>query len=402
MEAQSKAESARSLGFPTVELAAQYAAIDSPIEVDLSPLNDLLRILFPGARPIPNPVLQEDRFAMAEAIVKWPIFTGGRISAARDAAHSGVSAAQWARAAASDTLFIELVARYHAVTIATQAVEVQESLLSGLREHDRIARLLFENDQISHVERLVSEVAVAQGEQVAQSRRHALALAQSALASLLALPAPLDTVTELKVPKLDESLDALQADAAASNPLLQQIADVRTQAEQGVKAAKGEYLPTVALFGAYKLDSWQLPELIPEWIAGVNVSLPVFDGGLRRSHVNEARAKLSQADALHDKAVDEVRLLVEQRFLAYRDAIARIGVIERTEVLAQERLRSERIAFREGVGRSVDVIDAENAVAGTMLARLAARYEAAAAYATLMLAAGHRQQAERHFRGEAP
>lgn len=399
-EAQSKVQAARSLGLPTVELAAQYALLDSPIEVDLSPLNDLVRRIFPGATPIPNPVLQEDRFAIAEATVRWPIFAGGRIDAGVAAANLGASAAHWARTAVDDALFLELVTRYHAVSVAEQAVEVQEALLSGLGQHDRNARALYENDQISHVERLVSEVALAQGEQSTLSRRHTLSLAQSALTTLLSLPATPDPVSELTVPKLDAPLNRLQSDANATNPLLRQLDEVRAQAEQGVKAAKGEYLPSVALFGAYKLATYQLPELLPQWVAGVGISVPVLDGGLRRSHVNEADAKLSEAGALNDKAVDELRLLVEQRYLAYQDALAHIKVSERTTTLADERLRAERVAFREGVGRSVDVIDAENAAAGAKLAQLAARYDATVAYATLMLAAGHRMEAENHFRSQ--
>ncbi|MGH8235644.1 MAG: TolC family protein, partial [Steroidobacteraceae bacterium] len=399
-EAQSKVHSARSLGLPTVELAAQYAHLDSPIEVDLSPLNDLLRLLFPGATPIPNPILQEDRFGIAEVTVRWPIFAGGRIGAARAAASLGASAAHWARTTADDALFLELVTRYYAVSVAQRAVEVQEALLSGLGQHDRNARALYDNDQISHVERLVSAVALAQGEQSALNRRHTLALARSALATLLSLPDAPDPVTELTVPKLDSQLNTLHSDAEATNPLLRQLVEVRAQAEQGVKAAKGEYLPTVALFGAYKLDSYQLPELLPRWVAGVSISVPVFDGGLRRSHLDEARAKLAQASALNHKAVDELRLLVEQRYLAYQDALARIKVSERTVTLTEERLRAERAAFGEGVGRSVDVIDAENAAAGAKLAQLAARYDAAVDYATLMLAAGHRKEAENHFRNQ--
>ena len=288
--------------------------------------------------------------------------------------------------------------RYYAVTVAQQAVDVQQELANGLRLHDRNARSLYENDQISRTERMVAEVALAQGEQSLLSRKHALSLAQSALANLLSLTTPLDPITELTVPRLEESLGALQAAAETSNPGLKQLGSLRAQAEQGVDAAKGNYLPTVELVGVYRLASHQLPELLPRWVAGINVSVPVFDGGVRRSRVGEARAKLSEAGALHDKASQEVRLLVEQRYLAYQDAIARIEVSDRTITLTGDTLRSERLAFTEGVGRSADVIDAENAAAGAKLERLAARYEAAVAYGTLMLAAGHREQAENYFR----
>lgn len=397
-QAQAQSEAAKGLGRPTIDLAAQAVRTKDPIEVDFAPLNAMLQELLPGAIPLPNPVLQQDFFTAAEATLRWPLFAGGRITAAREAAHLGATAAQWGTTVANDALFAELLMRYYAVTVAQQAVDVQQELVDGLRLHDRNARSLYENDQISRTERMVAEVALAQGEQSLLSRKHALSLAQSALANLLSLTTPLDPITELTVPRLEESLGALQAAAETSNPGLKQLGSLRAQAEQGVDAAKGNYLPTVELVGVYRLASHQLPELLPRWVAGINVSVPVFDGGVRRSRVGEARAKLSEAGALHDKASQEVRLLVEQRYLAYQDAIARIEVSDRTITLTGDTLRSERLAFTEGVGRSADVIDAENAAAGAKLERLAARYEAAVAYGTLMLAAGHREQAENYFR----
>ncbi len=397
-QAQAQSEAASGLGLPNFDLGGQIVRIKDPIEVNFAPLNTMLEQLLPGAIPLPNPVLQQDLFAAAEAGLRWPLFTGGRATAAREAAHLGAAAAQWGSTVASDALFVELLTRYYAVTVAQQAVDVQEALLNGLRLHDRNARSLYDNDQISRTERLAAEVALAQGEQSMLSRRHTLTLANSALASLLSLSSPLDPVTELTVPRLDAPLSALQADAEASNPALKQLDSLRAQAEQGVRAAKGEYLPTVELVGVYRVGSYQLPELLPRWIAAINISVPVFDGGIRRGRVGEARAKLSEAGALHAKAAEELHLLVEQRYLAYQDALERIAVSDRTITLTDDSLRSQRLAFVEGVGRSADVVDAENAAAGAKLARLAARYDAAIAYGTLMLAAGRREQAENFFR----
>jgi len=397
-QAEAKSEAASGLRLPNIDLAAQGVRMKDPIEVNFAPLNALLEDLLPGAIPLPNPVLQDDRFGVVETALRLPLFTGGRVTAAREAAQLGATAAQWGNNVAKDALFVELLIRYYAVTVAQQAVNAQEALLDGLRLHDRNARLLYDNDQISRTERLVAEVALAQGEQSMLSLRHASALAHSSLASLLSLPSPLDPSTELTVPRLDLSLTALQADAEASNPSLKQLDNLRAQAEQGVQAAKGEYLPTVELFGVYRIASYQLPELLPRWVAGINISVPVFDGGIRRGRLGEARAQLSEAGALHEKAAQELHLLVEQRYLAYEDAIARIAVSDRTITLTDDTLRSQRLAFVEGVGRSADVVDAETAVAEAKLARLAARYEAAIAYGTLMLATGHREQAENYFR----
>lgn len=395
LSAEAERDAARALYYPQVGLSGFYGRFSDPIEANLGPLNDLLHRIDPNLPGIPNPVLQPEVFGFAMAAVTWPVYTGGRVGAANRAGDAGLRAADAGHRAAHDALLLDLVARYHGVTLAARAAAVQNGVVDSLREHLRNARALEANGQISAADRMRVEVALAQAEAAQQQRRHALELAQAGLGSLLDIataPSPTTPLGELTAP---DALIDLQVAATGNNPLLQQLDAVERQAEQGVRAARGEYRPTVALVGGYKLGDYQLPELIPEWTVGATLTLPLFDGGARRAKVAGARARLREARALRREAADKVRLLVRERYLAYEDAHRRWEVAGRAEALASESLRLQRVAFREGVGRSVDVVDAENALAAARLSRLAARFDSVVAWTGLMLAAGRRGDVER-------
>lgn len=395
-------DAARALRYPQLGLSGFYGRYSDPVEIDLRPLNELLHLIDPRLPTIPNPVLQPERFAFAMATVTWPVFTGGRINAAQRATEAGARGAHAQQDATRDALLFDLVSRYHGVTVAARAAQVQDGVVEGLREHLRNARAFERHGQIAAAERMRAEVALAQAEAAQQQRHHALELARAGLANLLGVDPQVEPVTALaELPPAGAQAE-LQAAALESHPVLQQSAALTSQAEQGVRAARAEYWPTIVAAGGYELYNYQLPELIPQWTVGVTLTLPLFDGGARRAKVAGARAKLEEAQALQREAEDRIRLLVQERYLAQDDARRRLDVALRTQALAMESLRLQKVAFREGVGRSADVIDAENALATARLARLAARYDSALAWTALMLAAGRRGEVERVFSRPGP
>ncbi len=395
--ADAQAQTARALGRPTVKLGADYVHLADPVEFDLGRLRDLIHVIDPGLPSIPNLVLQPQNFGIAGATASWPLYTGGRVTAAERAAAAGQEAASAGHELGRDELFVLLVTRSYGLDVAKQSVSVQRGVNANLAVHLDHARALEANGQIPKAERMLAEVALAEGEQAGRQREHAAVLAQSALANLLGLDAPAEiSAPPLQIPATPALAD-MRADALSLHPGLRQLAALQAEAEQGVAAAQGEYLPTLALVGAYQFAAHNLPELTPRWAVGTTLSMPLFDGGSRQGRLSAARAKVDEVAARRASAEDDLRLLVEQRYLALEDARRRIGVAEQTIGLTTESLRMQRVAFAEGVGRSTDVSSAENALANAQLGRLAAQFDATLAYASLMVVVGRRTEAERRF-----
>ncbi len=389
--AQAKSSAARALALPQLGVISTYGNFSDAVEVDLGFLNQVLDSIDPAIPEIPNPILQPRDFAFTMATLTWPVFTGGRTSALRQASAIGIEVASAGQDVTENTLMLDLTARYFGVSVSERALQVQSAVVGSLRTHLQHARALEDEGQIAAADRMRAEVALAQAEVLEQERRHALENTRAGLSSLLGLENRAVSVASAPPSQLPspQGLPQLLADAQRANPLIRQLNATARQAEQVVSVARSEYWPDVTIIGGFELHSYQLPELIPDWTVTANLTFKIFDGGARRAGVSLAQEEWRATRALAKEAEDRVQLNVETRYSALLDAQSRAQVTRKTERLAAESLRMQRAAFAAGEGRSIDVVDAENALAGARLQRLAADYDSLIAWTSLMLASGH-------------
>ncbi|MCQ3828735.1 TolC family protein [Microbulbifer elongatus] len=389
--AQAKSSAARALALPQLGVISTYGNFSDAVEVDLGFLNQVLDSIDPAIPEIPNPILQPRDFAFTMATLTWPVFTGGRTSSLRQASAIGIEVASAGQDVTENTLMLDLTARYFGVSVSERALQVQSAVVGSLRTHLQHARALENEGQIAAADRMRAEVALAQAEVLEQERRHALENTRAGLSSLLGLENRAVSVASAPPSQLPspQGLPQLLADAQRANPLIRQLNATARQAEQVVSVARSEYWPDVTIIGGFELHSYQLPELIPDWTVTANLTFKIFDGGARRAGVSLAQEEWRATRALAKEAEERVQLNVETRYSAFLDAQSRGQVTRKTERLAAESLRMQRAAFAAGEGRSIDVIDAENALAGARLQRLAADYDSLIAWTSLMLASGH-------------
>jgi outer membrane protein TolC len=177
--------------------------------------------------------------------------------------------------------------------------------------------------------------------------------------------------------------------ADSGNPTIGRLAALREQAHQGVRAARGELLPSVSVFGTGELVQQGLNSTTdPKWAIGVGARWELFDGLARFNRLHAARYEEEAVGFEHDHARDEVATLVQQRYDEYESALEQYQSLETTVALAKESLRSERKAYEAAVGTSLDVIDAQLSLSDAQVDRLVALYELDLALARLLEASG--------------
>ncbi|HXK61770.1 MAG TPA: efflux RND transporter permease subunit, partial [Acidobacteriota bacterium] len=116
--------------------------------------------------------------------------------------------------------------------------------------------------------------------------------------------------------------------------------------------------PLAMLPGGATVDSaWK-----DDAVAGVRVTFPLWDGGLRESRKREAQAGLQEAEArLQSRRLAALREL-EQARAEWRGAWARVRATESSVTEAQEALRVEKLRYSAGKGVINDVLAAEAAL----------------------------------------
>lgn len=165
-------------------------------------------------------------------------------------------------------------------------------------------------------------------------------------------------------------------------------------ARQGITLARRSTLPTLALTVGYYDLRTQSGSQVNEPQAFVGLTFPIFEGGLARSRVQEARATESNAVSTKREEVDAVTLDVQQTYLTLAQARDQVAVAN--QALAQARAGFDLarvrynagVASKAGVSPQLEVSDAQAALTLAEENQVNALYDYNAARARLDHATG--------------
>jgi outer membrane protein TolC len=391
IQRQEERAATRSLYWPKVDVGVQATHLNDDIVIDLDPIRQVINALhkLPDTYlPSFSEVAQSQNFWLSQVTAKWPIYTGGKVQAANHAAALQVEDAKQRETLTADALTTDLARRYFALRLAERARDVRAAAAASLDRHVFEAKRLEEEGMIAKAERLHAEVAQARAKRELQAAEQDVAMARSALASILSTSDTLEPATELFLLQNVGTLDSYVASALLSHPGLKRLATQQALAGEAIKAERGRWLPDVALFGTRELHTDDLSLLSPKWAVGVAASYNLFDGFDRHHRMAAARSQQSRVAELDARARRDISTLVEQKYRTIEKTREQYVSLDTSLALAEEMVRVRTRAFEEGFGTSIDVVDAQVTLQGARLQRLLAAYEFDVALAELLEASG--------------
>ncbi len=200
-------------------------------------------------------------------------------------------------------------------------------------------------------------------------------------------------------PREMPSLEKAQDDALKNRPELSKAdADIEA-ARVRVRAEESNYLPTLSANGAYNwangtqdLGSFNGAPLVGDiqnsWNAGVQLSVPLFQGGLTRGRVNEARANLLALEMQRDALRQSILLEVNQSYADMEGSQARIEVMDSSLQKARESLELAQGRYEAGIGPYIEVTDAQLSAVQAETEYVQAQYDYQLSVARLLKAMG--------------
>ncbi|HHX8487054.1 TPA: TolC family protein [Vibrio diabolicus] len=380
-------ESATSnLNLPQVTIGANYTRLDTDITLSGKQILDSTES--PISIPIPLPpavvgaianttstITERDIFSSSIRAI-WPIFTGGRISAAQSAAEGKTDEAKSQLLMEQQARFEDLSKYYFSVVLAKEVLATRQAVEAGLKKHRDFAIKLEEQGQIAHVERLQAEASLDKASVETRKAASDLSIAQAALGKLLSQDDAVEPAESLFINDSLPPLTAFVDQTLLTYPGLDLLSAKHKQASSLIKAEKGKYYPEVYLYGDYSLyeDDSLASQMKPDWLVGVGVSIPLIESTGRSEKVKAAQSVVSQVDSLKSQAKQDLSLLVQKTYLEAQQAIDEVQGLESSIELANENLRLREKAFTQGLSSSLDVVDAQLYVASIETQRSAARF----------------------------
>ncbi|MCL6257611.1 TolC family protein [Aquiflexum sp. TKW24L] len=193
-----------------------------------------------------------------------------------------------------------------------------------------------------------------------------------------------------------EEIDELFAFQGTRRVEMDQINTNIDLVDLDIKFSQSQYIPNLDFFGTYQRNgAAQSPGLIWEserWFTGafigLRLSIPIFDGLLKSSQIQQKRAQLGQLE--NQKLFMESNIEVEkfQGRTNLENNLRALRVQQENRELAMEVFRMAKIKYDEGVGSNLEVVEADSALKDAENNYFSALYDALIAKVDLEKALG--------------
>jgi outer membrane protein len=188
------------------------------------------------------------------------------------------------------------------------------------------------------------------------------------------------------------------ADAQLGNYQVIQAQAAYELADQEVARNRGGHLPTVDLVATYNknyaTDGMFGPTDTRTSTIGVQLNLPLFQGGSTQSKWREADANREKAKQDLENAKRNVELQTRQAYLGVVNGIAQVQALQQALKSSESLLQASKLGQEVGVRTSLDVLNAQQQMYATRRDLYQAQYNYLVSQLRLKAAAGNLDEAD--------
>jgi outer membrane protein TolC len=345
--------------------------------------------------------ISDTREVLPSIALKWLLFDFGRRDAALEAAKADSFVANVTFTGAHQSLIFSVSQAYFDLSAARGRLRASRQALAAARTSEDAA-IAKRNNGIGTI------VSVAQAQRQSAQMRYTVAAAEAAertaranlIASLgISVDTPLEVTdaSELPLPKTPgQSVAAAIHQALAQRPDIIAALGKTDAAQANLKGEQRSYYPTFELsgsafqnFGSVSSDGKPYSTIDkPGGSLLFSFSVPIYDGGTRRSRVSVARSKLHAAEEQLAKTQDTASQQVVKAYNALVSYLAEYDAATAYRDAAHTAYDAALRSYRQGVGTYTDLTTEENAVVQAETQVEDARAGAHTAAAALVFAMG--------------
>lgn len=378
----------RSRGLPQINGSVNYQRY---LKVPQQPLPEVFQM--PGAPESISFVLKNNLVAAAN--LETMVFDGVYFVALK-AAKAARSYAQAELVSREKSLKKQVRQAYLPLLLVKSNLDQLDKNISNLEVLHKETEAIFNEgfaEQLD-VDRLALSLANLKTEREGLSRQYGIALR----ALKFTINYPLDNELEIEddIEQILADAEALdvnaQGNALTSYPELKLMDEYLNLQDLNLRAQRTAYLPSLNAFATYQ-EQYQGDKLqdgfwAPTAFVGLNLRLPIYDGGFKKSQMQRVRIAIEQGVNQRQTIERSIDLEIKNARDAYSNALERLDDREQSLDLAQRIYDTTQIKYREGIGSSLEVNQAEQALYSAQTNRLQALYELLNAKISLQEALG--------------
>lgn len=304
--------------------------------------------------------------------INWPLYTGGRLTAAVAGARAEAAATDYRLSRIRQQLAFAVTQTYLGVVVAQRTEQAVRASIEHLAEAQSNLQEFVKVGEKPRLALLRVDTRLQQVRQVEADVQTQLVTVQGNLRRLLDLDPsgpPLvladkngSTFSGSEIQPMTTALDQ----ALTERPDYQAMQEEVKAQTSRLRIAQGARLPEVNLSArAWEAHGNRTGGPIATWEPDseimLSVSIPIFTGGTLRAQVHQQRARLDEVKDQLASLKQRVRWEITQAYAGLRAAKAKVQAAQAGMRSADEAFRVEREKVAVGTGTVTDLLDAQAA-----------------------------------------
>jgi len=386
-EATAAAKEAVEKRLPDAKASASYLRLNAA-NVDLKTKNNSGGSGTPPAAE--QPKISQALYGLVN--VSLPIYTGGKIRYGIESSRFLEKAAMLDGESDKDEVIQNTIEAFANLFKAKTAVRLVQENLNEAQLRTKELTGMEKNGLLARNDLLKAQLRESNMEYNLSDAENSLQLANVNMNLMLGLPTTMELVLDTTGLGKKEDNRVLDDFLNAARVNRKDIAAVdlrKKAAESGVKSAKGDLYPSLALTGGYiGLDIPDFLSIPAAMNVGVGVSYNIGSLWKNKAKVQQAEARVKQLTFTEAMMDDNMQLELNKSYLSLMTNRKQIQVSAKAVEQAEENYRIVKNKFDNSLATTTDLLDADIAQLQARLSYTLSRADAFVAYHKLLQTAG--------------
>ena len=274
---------------------------------------------------------------------------------------------------------LDVTTAYINILRASKAVTITQTNVTRLKNHRDAALIRLQVGETIKTAVLRAEAELSGANVELVKAQNGLNLAKAVLARLIGLTDEYQIIETSDIFELDDSKTLYELkDMAVKNRMEVKSLELADKIlEQNINIAKGSFWPVISAEIVYSNTFLEpSPQYFPSegLYTGVTLSYALFEGGIRRIEVNEAKSKWRKASLSLIDLKKSLQIGIENLYSEYQTQMEVLKSIADQLAFSQDNYNLVSKQYSYGLVNSLDVMDANNILSRAETSLSDARY----------------------------
>ena len=294
------------------------------------------------------------------------LFTWGKIRAGYDISKYNLSLTKEEYRKTKQDIKFNVVNLFYNILLAKELIKVRVESIARIEDHLKAVTDRYDKGYASEFDVLRVKVQLANAKPSLTQAKNLYQLTMNNLKNILGISLE-DSVNFEGILNFESvEVDKSQAEEFAfeNRSELKLIFYQKGIGQEALVIAKATNKPNLlgSASYSYKRPFYSIDEWKTDWNFNFLVSVPIFDGFLTRSKVQQARSDLKQLDITENQIRDLIKLEISQAMSDLNLAKENIVSQEENVKQAKESLRIAKVQYKQGLLTNIEEMDTELAL----------------------------------------